>query len=353
MFNTWVLAIVAFALALVLALGLISVAPRIGCIDKPDKNRKYHERATALTGGVALMILLLGTQLAGALPWNLHVVEWIAICSMFTVGLLDDRFNLLARYKALVGFGVAIMLALYSARAIPPSAEHINFIFLTLPNHLFVTFPILFFWFWSIPQAFNLIDGMNGLSIGFGLMVLCVLGWHGGVHPAALYGAMVAVLVLNFPHARHFLGDCGAMMLGTLLAILCVKLFVPATPNLPVWVFAYPIIDVCMVVAIRFRNGTPVYIADRNHLHYWILDRLDNRVWLATPVLWLLAFLPMLRGTSLPGSSFLSTVGAILLLLVAGKAYRDRAQQRPRKAIVPALRPGSATREPTGSHRVI
>jgi UDP-GlcNAc:undecaprenyl-phosphate/decaprenyl-phosphate GlcNAc-1-phosphate transferase len=357
-FNSWVLVVAGFALALSLALGFIAVAPSIGCIDKPDKKRKYHERPTALTGGVVVMAMLLGSHAVGALPWELGFIDWAAIISMFTVGILDDRFSLLARYKAIVGFGIALVLAMHSTLSLHQSPDQIKFLLMTFPNHVFITFPILFFWFWSIPQAFNLIDGINGLSIGFGLMALCTLGWHGNAHPYVLYGGLLAVLVLNFPRARHFLGDCGTMVLGTLLAILCVKRFVPATPNMAVWIFAYPIIDVCMVVAIRISNGAPVYIADRSHLHYWMMDRLGNRAWLVTPILWLLAALPMLRGANLPGATVLSSGGALLLVLLACRVYRDRLQPRPRKAVIPPLRDssfrsGSNTGEPGGSHRVI
>jgi len=164
--------------------------------------------------------------------------------------------------------------------------------------------------------------------MGLALLVLGVLGWHLGAQPMIMWGALAAAFLLNFPHAKHFLGDCGAMMLGTLFAILSVRILVSWNANLPLWVFAYPIVDVTMVVAIRAWNGKPLGSADRSHLHHWMMDHLGNRAWLATQLLLVLAALPMLRATDLPGSRALSLAGGLAILGLAAKAFRDRTRPR-------------------------
>ena len=200
-------------------------------------------------------------------------------------------------YKALFGLIVAILLAGYSSLLLAHTVDHVVFLAFPIPTHPIVTFPLLLFWFWSIPQAYNLIDGVNGLSMGLGLLILTAIGWHLGPQPTILKGALLAILLLNFPRAKHFLGDCGAMLMGTLFAVLTIRLLVPWNANLPLWIFAYPIMDVSLVVATRGWCGLPLGQADRSHLHHWMMDRMNQKVWLATPILLVFAALPMLRVT--------------------------------------------------------
>jgi len=317
-----------------LCAGLIAAAPRIGWMDHPDHGRKSHQKPTALTGGLALWGVILTAYSLGWLPWHLHPIEWVGINVMAFMGALDDRFSLRPRYKAIVGLAVAMVLAGYSASLLSHTADHVEFFSLQIPTHPAWTFPLLVFWFWSIPQAYNLIDGINGLSMGFGLLILLVLGWHLGTQPVFLEGALLATFLLNFPRARHFLGDCGALMLGTLFSALSVRLMVHWDASLPLWIFAYPVTDVCLVVSIRFVNGLPLGQADRSHLHHWMMDRLDRRVWLATPILLSLAFLPMLRATDFPNSRFISLAGLFVLLGLGLKAFIDRVQPISRRTAV-------------------
>lgn len=355
--SIWTLGAIGFAAGMTLSLGLIALAPRMGWVDHPDQDRKHHRQPTARTGGLALWGVLILAQWMGWLPWPIHRFGWMGIHAMALIGALDDRFNLRARYKALVGLAVALALAAHGASGLARTVEHVEFFDFSIPTHPAMTFPFLFFWYWSIPQAYNLIDGINGLSMGLGMLILGALGWRLGAEPAVLWGALLATLLLNFPRAKHFLGDCGALMLGTLFATLSVKLLVSWDADLPVWVFAYPIVDVSLVVAIRRWKGLPLSQADRSHLHHWMMDRFNQRSWVATPILLAFASLPMLRATDLPGARGMSLVGVAALLILGIKAFLDRIL--PAATEVPAaqvrreipLMSGAAAREPSGTHR--
>jgi UDP-GlcNAc:undecaprenyl-phosphate GlcNAc-1-phosphate transferase len=355
----WSFTIAGFLAGLVVSIGLARLAPRIGWLDQPDNGRKCHAQPTALTGGLALWAALILAQAMGWLHWPLSPIDWAGIHLMAIMGALDDRFNLRARYKALAGLAVAVLLACHFAFQLAHGIDHVAFFNLEIPTRAALTFPFLFLWFWSIPQAYNLIDGINGLSMGFGLLVLGILGLHLNVQPAFLSGALLAIFLLNFPRARHFLGDCGALMLGTLLAVLSAKALVRSDATLLVWLFAYPIMDVSLVVFIRFVNGQPLGQGDRNHFHHWMLDQLGNRVWLVTPTLLLLAFLPMLRTTELPGAQALSLGGVFALCALGLKAFLDRIQSAGQEAPSPSVRlqrkvplaPAKSTTEPNGRHQ--
>ncbi len=331
----WTPAVVGFIAGISLSVTLIAVAPRLGWVDHPDQARKTHEKPMALTGGLALWGVLALCQLLGWFPWPLHRMDWIGIHGMALMGALDDRFDLRARYKALFGLIVAILLAGYSSLLLAHTVDHVVFLAFPIPTHPIVTFPLLLFWFWSIPQAYNLIDGVNGLSMGLGLLILTAIGWHLGPQPTILKGALLAILLLNFPRAKHFLGDCGAMLMGTLFAVLTIRLLVPWNANLPLWIFAYPIMDVSLVVATRGWCGLPLGQADRSHLHHWMMDRMNQKVWLATPILLVFAALPMLRVTQLPGVGVFSWVGVCALLALCAKVFRDGIRQNRRTAEKP------------------
>jgi len=92
--------------------------------------------------------------------------------------------------------------------------------------------------------------------------------------------------MLNWPKAKCFLGDGGSLLLGLLLALLAVRTFGNSRPDAILWLFAYPLADVLMVVVIRLMTGRPLGQGDRNHLHHhWkrILGRYGR---LRVPILW-------------------------------------------------------------------
>ena len=322
-------------MGLVLSWGLIRWVAPLGWMDHPNQKRKHHAQPTALTGGMALWAGIILLQLLGKSPFKLDWPDWVAIHTMALTGTLDDRFNLRPRYKALLGLGVAMMLAVHVTQSMGGALGHVPFLGMVLPNSPAFVFPLLLLWFWAVPQAYNLIDGINGLSLGFAALLLGVLGWNLGLQSALLWGGLLAVLGFNFPKARHFLGDCGALMLGTLFAVLGVDAFAIRQPDLLLWIFAYPIVDVSLVVGIRRWKGVPLGRADRSHLHHWLLDQLRGCHWKTTPVLLALAALPMLRATRLPGHQGLSMLGVLGLVGLALKAFKDR-MTRPRRTKVHA-----------------
>jgi UDP-GlcNAc:undecaprenyl-phosphate GlcNAc-1-phosphate transferase len=291
-------------------------------------------------------------------------MDLAGVHAMALVGLLDDCCDLRPRHKALAGLSVAALLAVHVASSLGPGSGWVSFLEVLIPTHPVVVVPILMLWFWAVPQAYNLMDGINGLSLGFGALVLAVLSWNVGVQPMLLWGGMATVFLLNFPKAHHFIGDCGALMLGTLFSLLAVETFALRDPNLLLWVFAYPALDVSLVVAIRRWKGQPLGVADRSHFHHWMMERMGNRVWLATPCLLGLAVLPMTRATALPGHQAISLLGLVALAILIIKAFVDRvkedsmpAPQAQARRPVPMMRARSEvalhSAEASGSHTAL
>jgi len=349
--STLISILIGAASALVLSLVCIRWVAPLGWMDHPDP-RKQHRTPTAQTAGLALWLLLLGLLALGKCPLPLDRTEWACVHAMALIGLLDDRFNLRSRHKAILGLGIALVLAVNMAPDLGRLTTEVHFLGLVLPNHPLVTVTLLALWFWFIPQAFNLIDGLNGLSMGFSLLVLSMLAWVMGYAPAGgfLTGGLLATLLLNYPKARHFLGDCGSLMLGSLFAVLAAKAFAVTDADLMLWVFAYPAVDVSLVVAVRRWKGLPLGQADRSHLHHYLVDRLGaGRVWLVPVILLFLAGLPMTRALGFAGHKATSLLGLAILVGLALRAFSDRVH--PTKSAIP-LRPLKDLEATSGPNQV-
>lgn len=322
----------ALATLVVLAACIRWLGPR-GWMDHPGE-RKHHARPTPRVGGLALGIMVSVCTSLGCLSLHLTVLEWAAVVGMAGVGLLDDRFDLRARWKAVAGLAFAAPLAFVTTVYLLHSGIDVSLFGVDLPETPLVFFPLLLMWYWGVPQAFNLIDGLNGLSLGFTCLLLGALGLGPSVLP--LWGILAALLVMNYPKARHFLGDTGSLLLGMLFTILVMKKALPVHRGLALWLMAYPVLDVVTVVAIRLATRQPLGGADRSHLHHWVKDQLGGRAWLVTPLLLALAALPMLRDLGWTWARPLAGWGALGLTALAVAVFVDRSFRRRQVVLEPA-----------------
>jgi UDP-GlcNAc:undecaprenyl-phosphate GlcNAc-1-phosphate transferase len=268
-----------------LASGLVGIhiAPSLGLLDIPG-GRRQHTGHIPRVGGLALCAAVLLLSLFPLFRLPLTPLELCAVASMAILGFMDDRLELRARWKAILGLTVALVLAGATLHHLPFPVPSLNLLGFAVPGHPWVAFGLLAVMFWCLPHAFNLIDGANGLATGFGLVVLCSLWAKGSPHPVAV-GGLLACLALNWPKAKLFLGDCGSLSIGLLLVIFAQKALLMPEPNHIMWLFAYPTVDVLTVTAIRIFSKKPIMQGDRNHLHYQIADRWPALAPTAVPLL--------------------------------------------------------------------
>jgi UDP-GlcNAc:undecaprenyl-phosphate GlcNAc-1-phosphate transferase len=233
---------------------------------------------------LALITALLAVSLVRGFGLQLSRLELVAIICMAFVGLVDDLLDLRARNKAAFGLIVSFLLAAGVMHQLPHGHPAFMLLGLTVPPLPWLESGLLVLLFWCIPQGFNLIDGANGLATGFALVVVGSLWCAGFPHPL-MTGGLLACMSLNFPKARLFLGDCGSLSIGLMLVIYAQKALLWSNPNSLLWIFAYPIIDVVMVIIIRLIKRKQIYIGDRSHLHHQIQERWPSFAWLAVPIL--------------------------------------------------------------------
>ncbi|MFY9554631.1 MAG: MraY family glycosyltransferase [Blastocatellia bacterium] len=145
--------------------------------------------------------------------------------------------------------------------------------------------PLTMLWVVWITNAFNLLDGVDGLAAGsalFSTLTVFVVSVVGGnflvsALTLALAGAILGFLRFNFNPATIFLGDCGSLFIGFMLSALALA-GAQKTPTLiaiaiPVVSFGLPVLETVLSVMRRFLSGQPLFTADRGHIHHKLLER--------------------------------------------------------------------------------
>src|SRR5439155_13151764 len=148
----------------------------------------------------------------------------------------------------------------------------------------FVGLPLTMLWVLAITNAFNLIDGLDGLAAGsalFSTLVVFVVALLGGsplvsLITLALAGAFLRFLRFNFNPATIFLGDCRSLFIGFMLSALTLQGAQKAPTiiavAIPVVSFCLPILETSLSVLRRLIGGRPVFTADREHIHHKLLQ---------------------------------------------------------------------------------
>jgi UDP-GlcNAc:undecaprenyl-phosphate GlcNAc-1-phosphate transferase len=262
-----------------------------GWVSAPHNPRHLHTRPLPRLGGVAIALsffvaILLGLGVQQLLspdgvPSVLHPLLTILPPALliFLLGIYDD----LRTVGPYLKFGVQTLAgAMLFAAGLRIS--DIPLLFGAHQFSWFVGLPLTIFWVMAITNAFNLIDGLDGLAAGsalFSTMVLFVVATLGGMSlvslvTLALAGAILGFLRYNFNPATIFLGDCGSLFVGFLLSALALQ-GAQKAPTLiavaiPLVSFGLPILETVLSIARRFISGRPVFTADREHIHHKLLE---------------------------------------------------------------------------------
>jgi UDP-GlcNAc:undecaprenyl-phosphate/decaprenyl-phosphate GlcNAc-1-phosphate transferase len=193
---------------------------------------------------------------------------------LFAAGLADDLVDLRPVTKLAAQSAAAVVAYGFGFRV-----EEITFGGATVELGV-LALPLTLLWIVGVTNAFNLIDGLDGLATGIALVALgSTLGVSlllGNAEVAivctALGGALLGFLRYNFRPARIFLGDSGSMFVGFMLAVLSVhgstKSATAVLVTVPLLVVALPLLDTALAIVRRWLRGRPVFGADERHLHH-------------------------------------------------------------------------------------
>ncbi|WP_081658885.1 glycosyltransferase family 4 protein [Terrimonas ferruginea] len=276
----------AFVLSLLFIPVVIYLVRRYRLYDMPDA-RKLHAAPIPTMGGLAIVAAFIPALLLwGTTPDSITASVFLLTVVLLTaLGIADDQRDLSARYKLMVQTGIAAMIAVAGFRIRTLGAWFDDG---ELP--LMVQYVLTIFFITGITNAFNLIDGIDGLAGGIAFMSLSILSlflfraqdYAGACAAMALAGGVLGFLYFNLNPARIFMGDTGSLVIGFVIAVLGIRLtnVVPAHSNLlpqPLTLMTglvlLPAVDMVRVCSLRMLKGRPPFSADRTHLHHLLTDQ--------------------------------------------------------------------------------
>ena len=268
---------------------VITVAKQKGLFDKPD-HRKLHVNKVPRLGGLAIIagfsiavsIWGIPTEIASRLQYL-----QAALIVLFFSGLKDDIVVLTPIKK---------LMSQLLAAALVVVGEDIRItsfygLFGVTELNIWVSYILSVFTIVVITNAFNLIDGIDGLAGGIGFIISITFGlWFNFIDQVgwsiisfSLAGALIGFLVFNFNPAKIFMGDAGSLCTGFLLSIMAVQFIefnrpevqnyykITTAPVIAIAILVIPLFDTFRVFTIRLLKKKSPFSADRNHLHHMLL----------------------------------------------------------------------------------
>jgi len=269
---------------------LIKVAYLKRLFDMPDFERKAHKRAVPTIGGI---IIFAATLFSYSLWYpNMAIGEFkylvVALLILFFIGIKDDIIGTAPVKKLMAQLLVALILILMANIKI--TGLHGLFGVQQIPEWASVFLSL--FTMIVIINAINLIDGVDGLAAGIGLIASFTFGsWFylaGDAGMAtlsfALCGSLAAFLIFNFSPAKIFMGDSGSLTIGLILSVLAIQLIEHDVRSLPeqlihvskpllaLAILVYPLYDTLRVFIYRAIKGRSPFSADKKHIHHRLLQ---------------------------------------------------------------------------------
>jgi UDP-GlcNAc:undecaprenyl-phosphate GlcNAc-1-phosphate transferase len=266
----------AYFLALVGTPMAREAALRFGVVDAPDGRLKNHDQPVAYLGGLAVFAAFL-LSIGMTFEFDQELLALLLASTIVTtVGLIDD-FGALTPKPKVLGQVVAVFVLLKAGIMV-----QIAF----MPWWLRVLITVL--WLVGMSNAFNLVDIMDGLAAGLGviaatfLLVVALLNgrWTVAAFTVALVGALLGFLRFNFFPATIYLGDCGSLFIGLTLGALAMVMDYTSHNPLgflaPLYILAVPVIDTVYVTILRIRAGRKIYHGSPDHFPLRMRRRFDG-----------------------------------------------------------------------------
>ena len=337
---------------------LMSLAHKVALTDAPCE-RKRHAGQVPLVGGLGFYISSALVLVFTHPSIDVFILLGVSAC-LVAMASVDDA----------VGLGVKSRLYLQMLCA--AAMFYLGDVQLLQLQNLVGTglvefSPVVGFFFTlfctiGVINAFNMIDGADGLAGSLALLSLCALGYSAytaGAHESArilfvFSGSVAAFLLFNirfgFAQARVFMGDAGSMLLGFLLAWFCIKLSQPPESGEVAlsevsagWILGLPLLDACAVMINRAWSGKAPFHAGRDHIHHLLIDggMSVNRTLIVLTLFHCLFVLVGLAVNSMPDGKyafFWIFIIAALFYTVGTRKYKCRKVKSTSNAVVVGIK---------------
>lgn len=273
--------ILTFFIAFAVLFLMRKVARKVGLVDKPS-GRKMHTGNIPLVGGVAICINIVNYIYTHPGMINHANLFMLCICALTIVGALDDRFDLSVKIRMGVQALISFAMIHYSGVHLHTLGDMLGFgsIELDYVGGVITIFAVI-----GCINAFNMVDGIDGLLGGLSIVTFASLGIL-----LSLVGeqslsylclllviCMVPYIIMNLGLIGHkrkvFMGDAGSMMIGfTVIWLLIGASQTPGNamirPVTALWLIAVPLMDMTAIMIRRVKQGKSPFKPDREHLHH-------------------------------------------------------------------------------------
>ncbi len=260
------------------------VAQKIGLVDKPNYRKRHHGQIP-LVGGISIYAGICFTFL-----YTDHFVPHIGlylICSgiLVLIGALDDRFDISVKSRATIQALVAVTMMYFGGLYI----NSLGYVFGPWEMVLgpYFGYPVTLFAVWAAINAFNMVDGIDGLLGGLSCVSLGAMGilMYKDNNPSlglwcfAMIAAILPYILLNLGvfgrHYKVFMGDAGSTMIGFSIIWIILQSTQgtghPMNPITGLWIIAIPLMDMIAIMYRRMRKGMSPFSPDRQHIHHLIM----------------------------------------------------------------------------------
>lgn len=273
-----------FVITLVTTPFIMWIAKYIDAYAKINARTIHTKKTIARIGGVAIYVSFMismtcfmksDTQIRGLL---------LGSSVMFFGGLIDDLVDLSPKKKLAFQIIASFIVIFYGNTML----GKIFLPFGIVIDMGLVSYIVTLFWLTGITNAVNLIDGLDGLASGISMIILFVVASLSIIDnrpdimiiSLILAGSLAAFLIFNFNPAKIFLGDCGALFIGFMIANISLMGFKSSTfitLGLPILMCGVPIVDTLSAILRRKLSGKKIDEADKNHLHHVLMRRFGHK----------------------------------------------------------------------------
>lgn len=327
-------ALIAMATAIVMNPLIIKLAYKKQLTDNPN-HRKLQKRPIPVVGGMSVYLsFVVGLFFCNVFyPTDQLYVVIAGMSVMFFLGLFDDMLDLSYKFKFVVQIGVISLLWVFDYRID-------TFMGLFGVNHIPMVWSYLLSVFAGVGlmNALNMVDGVDGLASGLGILTNTICGAYFITHHDPLFallsivfaGALIPFFVCNVFSRKYkmFIGDSGSLIMGTLAYVLTCRII--HTRHMD-WndqycvammfaIYALPVFDTLRVMGVRLMHGNSPFKPDRTHLHHIFVDLGYPHIMITTILLFInmlvigVWYLTSIYMDSINGQFFVVVGTAILLI---------------------------------------
>ena len=302
-------------------------------IDIPDKSRKFHKRATPLTGGLGILLttLIIGKLYVdlNGLVGNIPSFTFYMMMSSIMIVILflyDDLKGLNAKLRMVFQAAISLFFIISTDTYI----SNLGNLFGTGDIELgLLSIPFTVFCVVGVMNAFNMIDGINGLCSGCAMVALIFIGFSSGIiyntPLIILIGSIIGFLIFNLgligKKRSVFLGDHGSNLIGFWVAWLAIGPSQNPISEIEaismVWFVAIPLLDCLGLIVSRLSRGLSWSTPGRDHIHHKLMNRFSPK----GPLLIIILLSISLCSFGLILEKFFPTVVSLIFFIVFSSLY--------------------------------